>query len=71
MTENIYADKFIWTELFNTTNYENPLLISGFGLLIAVFLVIITVFVDKFRIILFNHLKLERRIYRVIDKIIF
>ncbi|MDF4188141.1 acyltransferase [Ligilactobacillus salivarius] len=71
MTENIYADKFIWTELFNTTSYENPLLISGFGLLIAVFLVIITVFVDKFRILLFNHLKLERRIYRIIDKIVF
>ena len=71
MTENIYADKFIWTELFNTTSYENPLLISGFGLLIAVFLVIITVFVDKFRVLLFNHLKLERRIYRIIDKIVF
>ena len=70
ITENIYADKFIWTELFNTTSYTNPLLIVSFGLLIAMLLVIITVFIDKFRIILFNYLKLETRMYKIIDRFI-
>lgn len=70
ITENIYADKFIWTELFNTTSYTNPLLIVSFGLLIAMVLVIITVFIDKFRIILFNYLKLETRMYKIIDRFI-
>lgn len=67
ITENIYADKFLWTELFNVTSYTNPFLIAIFGLLIAMFLVIITVLVDKIRMFAFDYLKLETRLYKIVD----
>ncbi|WP_089146614.1 acyltransferase family protein [Ligilactobacillus agilis] len=70
VTQNHSMVTIIWERIFNVSKLENIFLIilTGFG--IAVFLLLLTVLIDKVRIFLFRKLKFEESVLKLVDKII-
>lgn len=66
-TETPNMDIIIWQKLFNMSTLKNPFLIILAGLGIAMILLIITIVIDKCRIFLFKHLKIETHALKFTD----
>lgn len=67
ITVNMNVSGKLWTEFFDVSKIDNLFLIILLGIIISIFLVLVTVLIDKVRIFIFNIFKVEKTAFILID----